>query len=156
MEIEVLWHGDYCNLIREYYIKNIIDCNEDYVQVVRPIGAVVSHNAVVCLVSTNNTMELVSVDKKGIINVINKKAMKYDKNNLYLGNDSIWKWFMNIELEMRNYNYDFESKELLKVIENNRRLILSSFNDKENAHNIDELIENVIRITKEDNDIKLM
>lgn len=156
MEVEVLWHGDYCNLIKEYYTRNRIDCNKDYVQFVKLIGAVVSHNSVVCLVSTRNSMELVSVDKKGNIKVINQKNIKYTGNNSFINSDSICEGFRNIELGIRNYNYNLQSKELFNLIENSRKSILNSFDDKENALNINELIENVIRITKTDNDIKLM
>lgn len=156
MEVEVLWHGDYCNLINEYYTQNRVGYNKDYVQFVKPIGAVVAHNSVVCLVSTKDSIELVSVDKKGKIKIINKKNMNYNNDEIFISSDNICERFMDIELGIRNYNYDLQSKELFNLIENNRKMILSNFTDKESAQNINKLIENVIQIAKKDSDIKLM
>lgn len=156
MEIEVLWHGDYRNLIKEYYIQNSIGYNKDYVQFVKLVGAAVSLNSVICLVATKTTMELVSVDKKGSLKVINKKSINYNANPDFLISDSIGEGFMNIDSEIRNCNYDFQSKELPCVIENNRKIILDNFNDKENIQNINELIENIISMARRDTITKLM
>jgi hypothetical protein len=156
MEVEVLWHGDYCNLIKEYYTQNGIGCNKDYVQFVKPVGAVVSHNSVVCLVSTRNSMELVSVDKKGNIKIINKKNINCIYDSFFVNIESICEGFRNIELGLRDYNCSFKSKELFNLIENSKKSILSNFYDRENIENINELIENVIKITKADYDKNLI
>lgn len=156
MEIEVLWHGDYRNLIEEYYTQNGTGYSKDYVQFVKLVGAAVSLDSVICLVATKTSMELVSVDKKGYLKTINKKPMNYNRNHAFLISDSISEGFMNIDLEIRNCNYDFQSKKLCCVIEDNRKAILDTFNDKEDMQNVNELIENVINIAKRDNFSKLM
>jgi len=156
MEIEVLWHGNYLNLIEEYYTQNGTGYSKDYIQFIKLVGASVSQDSVICLVSTKTTMELVSVDKKGYLKIINKKTMNCNTNHTFLISDSIGDGFMNIDLEIRNFNYDFKSRQLRYVIENNRKTILDNFNDKDNIQNVNELIENIISIAKQDNAQNLM